>query len=300
MSTLTDQQKADIIANGGDNPVPPPSPGDDDNPEDHEEPNANPTGTPGVTDEGNPTPPPEGEKPPIEGEQPPEATPPATFTKQFPNLKGEDWPSYGPELENAYQNSFTEGMRLKGELDKALTQIRELTSAPAGPPPVPPADAPPPVPPPNQPPSGLQQTAEFQWLQSAQQAEMRRSFGSFMKIYPQVTDETNFKVFSDAVQPVTDMFARIEGRQPTYDELFPKIADVLGWQPESKDGIRGQAIKEAAASGSPSAVTPAPGRTPAVSDAEVMVFLRMNPGMSRDDAMKEIAKIKADPMAATR
>jgi hypothetical protein len=314
---LTDKQKAALVADGdvNKNPSADVNNGEDAAPDDEEELDAEQQDQveSGASEEDQIGAEDQAEKPSEdsgEGETESEETP-ATFTKQFPNLKGNDWQEYGPELETAYQNSFTEGIRLKGELDKALNRVRELETGlvaqpqppqqpVAAQPPIPPAGQPSPPLPPQAPAPGIQGTAEFQWLQSLQQAEMRRAFGDFMKVYPQVSDTDSFKVFSDAVAPVTDMFSRIEGRQPTYDELFPKIADVLGWQPAAVDGKRGQDIKDSTTHGSTVSTTAAPARGPAVSDAEMAVFLRLNPGMSRTDALKEISKIKSDPMAATR
>ena len=128
---------------------------------------------------------------------------------------------------------------------------------------------------------------------------MRTAFASFMERYPQVTDEGNFDAFKKSVSPVTDMFVRIEGRQPTYEELFPKVADVLGWQPAAVQGKKNQVIKDAVSQQRTQSASQPPSRQPEVNDAELNVYLRMNPGSKREDAVKEIARIKGDPMAAT-
>lgn len=303
MATLTDEEKIAALLGGEGETTPQPDEGNK-GAAGAEEPASGPESEEGAAEPGTEPDLTEEEKPPKEDEEegPDEAT--VTFTKKFSNLKGETWEDYGQNLEEAYQNSFTEALRLDGELKKKDAELAQLRAAVATPPPMPPDPGQ--VQPVTQPlppaqPTGIQGTPEYQWLQSQQAASMRESFGKFMEVYPQVKDTANFDAFKKALDPVTGMFVQIEGRQPTYEELFPKVADVLGWQPEKVAGNKAQTIKDTMSQSSPtSGQARIPEKEPPVSDAELTVFMRLNPSISRNDAVKEIAKIKGDPMAFTR
>lgn len=304
MATLTDEEKVTALLGGDGDTTPQPGQGDEGADAKTDEEIAAEAAAKEAAEAGGHPEPPEGEKPPEEGDEEHPAEAPATFTKKFSNLKGDDWEAYGQNLEEAYQNSFTEALRLSGELQKKddeIAQLRATDTQPVQGQPPQGAETPGQPVQPQAPNPGIQATPEFQWLQSQQTASMRASFGKFMEAYPQVKDEANFDAFKKAITPVTDMYARIEGRQPTYEELFPKVADVLGWQPEKVTGTRAQQIKDATSqNGTAGGQGRVPDREPPVSDAELTVFMRMTPGMSRADAVKEIAKIKGDPMAFTR
>ena len=228
MATLTDEEKVDALLSGTGDTTPQPGQGDSGESVKTEEEIAAEAAAEEAAEAGELPEPTEGEKPPEAGEEdePGQGTD-ATFTKKFSNLKGETWEDYGQNLEEAYQNSFTEALRLDGELkkkDAELAQLRAVVSQGPTPPaptePVNPAVQP--MQPPLAQPSGIQGTPEYQWLQSQQAASMRDSFGKFMESYPQVKDTPNFEAFKKALDPVTGMFVQIEGRQPTYEELFPE------------------------------------------------------------------------------
>lgn len=223
----------------------------------------------------------EPEKPAEEEPVLPDDDQPQSFTKQFPNLKGESWDEYGPNLEQAYDNSFKEGLRLQKELDEArkvianLPAIQEAGTSKNGTS----QDAT----------SDFTQLPEIQYIKAIQQRDMRSAFDTFAEAYPQVRETDNFTKFRDAATPIGQVFMATEGREPTYDELFPRIAQYFGWQPAEEDGRRGQALKENLSTGGMSAgPSKPPARGPKVSEAQVDAYLKMFPAKNRADAVKEL------------
>lgn len=229
------------------------------------------------------------------GEQPAVATPPEekpaegieegepespAFTKKFPNLKGDTPEEYVPHLEQAYQNSFTEALRLKKDLDEATRKL---------------AQAPPPQPPgkePETPPAveGYDQLPEVQYIKAIQQRDMKTAFDTFAQKYPQVKDEQSFTQFRNAADPLGQAFFVTEGRQPTYDELFPRIAAYLGWQTTEAAGTAGQTIKESLSTVQANSATVPKPRQPRVTDAQVDAYLKMYPNKNRADVVKELSE----------
>lgn len=265
MAEMTDEEKAALVASGGETK----------NPLDTKQPSSEEIEA--SEEQG------EGQKP----EKPADETKPEppTLTKQFSNLKGETWEEYGHELETAYQSSFTEALRIRRELDDARKVIAQLPAIQnAGQPAQPSGQVPNPA-------AGTEAilTPEIQYAKTLMQRDMRTSFDHFAEQYPQVRDETNFTRFRDAATPVGQAFLAIEGREPTYDELFPRIAAVFGWQPSEAEGKRDQALKESLAAGhSAGGQGRAPSRGPKVTDAQVSAYIRMFPSKNRADAVKEL------------
>lgn len=279
MPELTDEQK--VAALMGDeekhrNPL--------DTTQSTEEPAADAAGAPAEDNTEEP------EKPAEGGEASDEAQDNSTFTKQFTNFRGGTWEEYGPELEKAYQNSFTEALRLKKELDERTNELNEARRAIAGMPAGPGAkpDAVQTAVP------DLSQIPEVQYIRSIQQRDMRRSFDDFANKYPQVRDEANFNKFRDAATPMGQAFMAAEGREPSYDELFPFIAAAFGWTPADDDARRGSALRETIGQGRSGSgqSKPAP-KTSSVSGAQVDAYLRMFPGKNRADALKELQEAVA-------
>jgi len=231
-----------------------------------------------VGEAGKPAETPEEEKPePGIEEGEPE---PSTFTKKFPNLKGDTPEEYVPNLEQAYQNSFTEALRIKKELDEANRKLAQ-----AGPP-VPPEQKPePPTPDP------LSQSPDLQYIKAIRDRDMKMAFDKFADSYPQVRDADNFAKFRDSADPLGQAFFTTEGRQSTYDELFPRIAAYLGWQTEEADARKGQGLKESLSTVRNNSATIPKGKQPRVTDAQVDAYLKMYPGKNRNDVVKELSEV---------
>lgn len=265
MAELTDEQKAAAIAGNTAKNVDDLNKGEpakvviDESTEEHQ-----PTGEPEKPAEGI-----------EEGE--PESTQQTTFTKQFPNLKGESWDTYGSELETAYQNSFTEALRLKKDLDEARKVIANLPVSQEGSESVAVTATP-----------DYQQLPEIQYIKAIQQRDMKAAFDSFSESYSQVRDEINFNKFRDAATPVGQAFIATEGREPTYNELFPKIAAFLGWESDPDSGRKGQTIKENLSTTRTNSSAVSTNKRSKVTDAQVDTYLRMFPAKNRADAVKEL------------
>lgn len=282
---LTDEEKAALIAQGEGTP-PDPAPGtnnDDEVTTEEDEQRAN-------SDDGAPA---EEEKPedagqPADGEAPID---PDTFTKQFPNLKGESWEEYGPELETAYNNSFTEGLRLNKELERVNGELAEArrviaTGQPAGQAPQggQPATVTPGA-------TDVSQLPEIQMVRSWATQQMTTAFDKFKGQYPQVLDQDNFKKFTDAATAVGNVFISVNGREPTYDELFAAEANYFGWQPSTVDAAKGSRVRDAAAGSRVTSTSPQGQRRTRVTDAQVDAYMRMFPNKSRADVVKELEEV---------
>lgn len=233
-----------------------------------------------------------------------------TFTKQFPNLKGDTPAEYVPALEEAYSNSTNEALRLKKESDdkdglisskdQEIQNLRaQLAGQPAPATPAPPVD----------PASTVQQPAvnlaqpivpalpaptdpNLAWAKAAREKEMLDSFGKFKEKYPQAVDKDNFQTFLNASKGVEDAWKATHGGiLPTYDDLYQGIANVLRWEPIEKTAKKNDAIKTQTTQSRPNTATPPATKKPKVSDGQVDLHLRMFPGKTRDQAIKELSEV---------
>jgi len=280
MATLTDEEKAKAIAGDVEEETPAePTSESEAQPEEEKAPEA--------VEIENPES--EEEKPQEETEQPAKPAD-STFTKQFPNLKGETPEEYLPELEKAYDNSFKEALRLKKEIDdnKAIVdqakRIVEQSKTPvqqtASPtPPVPTTQS-------------LDDHPAIQYAKAKQTEDMLAAFEDFKKDYPQAIEQQNFDALTKASDGISAALTSTLGRRPTYNELFPAIAGSLGWQPVTDEAKKNNAIKENASSGrapgNQSAARPKPSK---VSNAQIDAYLKMYTSKTREEAVKELSEV---------
>lgn len=218
---------------------------------------------------------------PIEDEEP-EAS---TFTKQFPNLKGDTPEEYLTELEKTHDLSFKEALRLNEENKQLRAQLTQPTQQQA------PAPTQPEVP--TAPPAPVPQTytdPALQYAKTMQTRDMMSAFDDFKTKYPQATDQADFDRFTKASDGVAAALTSALGRTPTYSELFPAIAGSLGWAPSNP--TKDAAIKDNASSqrttGSQSPTAP---RKAKVSDAQVDAYLKMYTSKTREEAVKELSEV---------
>jgi len=290
MATLTDEERAAAVLGDVEGLAPDETPENPDNPDEPDE--VEPGGEAEVEAEEEP------EKP-EDSEEEAEAEPESSFTKQFPNLKGDTLEDYKASIEEAYDNSFKEALRLVDEnkqLREQLAQAQQqlaVVQTPQAPQPGAPAPAPsnapqPPVAPPNE-----AQTPD--WAARAVQRdkdEMLAAFDPFKKEYPLVLEPDNFKKFTDASDGVKLTMTKTLGRVPTWPELYNGIAGLLGWQPETPQAKKNAAIKAAATSSrSPSGQAPARPKPAKVSEAQVDAYLKMFTSKTREDAIKELSEV---------
>jgi hypothetical protein len=219
-----------------------------------------------------------------EPEEAAEPTPPS-LTKQFPNLKGDTWESYAKELEIAYQNSFSEALRLNNELKEKNAQVAQPAAQPDSPA-VP--DVAPVVNPTR---AELDSLPEIQYAKAQMNRDMVTSFNDFSKDYPQALEADSFDKFQKASDGVSAAFRATEGRTPTWSELYKGIAGALGWQPANATAKKDAALKDAVSSSQTVSSTAPPAKRSKVSDAEAQVYMRMK-NVSREQAVKDLSTVK--------
>jgi hypothetical protein len=227
---------------------------------------------------------------PEESEEEPEDKP-GPLTKQFPNLKGETLEEYNHSLEEAYDLSFKEALRMSQELkDNAavVAQAREIVAKGAV---EQPSEGTPQTPAPN-----LVTTAdEPDWIARGRELDreqMTNAFEPFKKTYPQVMDPENFKLFTSASDGVNQTLTAALGRKPTWPQLYDGIAGVLGWQPAKDTAKRDNAIKENAASTrAKGGGTPAPAKKSRVPEASVEAYMKMFTSKTREEAIKDLSEV---------
>lgn len=229
---------------------------------------------------------------PAEEEKPAEAeTEPETqvsFTKAFPNLKGETAEEYLPELEKAYDNSFKEALRLKKENDDLKARLTQPVQ------PVQPVDAQQQTVPqvaPNQLQDVVRALPEVQRIQANDTANMLTAFEDFKKQYPQATEQEEFNKFQTVSNGVNQSLYDLLGRQPTWTELYEGIAGTLHWDRTAPTPVKDAAIKAAGASTHTNSTTIPTAKQPRVSDAQVDTYLKMFTSKTREEAIKDLSEV---------
>jgi hypothetical protein len=289
MAKLSDKQKADAILGDveEETPVEPTNENQTDlEPEEQEATNESETVEEPVEES------PEEEKPTEEeAEAEPEAD---TFTKQFPNLKGDTLPEYKEQLETAYDNSFKEALRLNKALEEANATITALRSqAPIQPQVQPGAGQQPATP--QLPTAPLQdainELPEIQRIKAQDTQSMFSAFDDFAKAYPQAREQQPFDDFTKVSDGVSRALTARLGRIPTYPELFTAIAGTLQWQPTTPTPTKDAAIKNAGASSHTNSQTLPPARRSKVSDQQVEAYMKMYTSKTREEAVKELSEV---------
>jgi hypothetical protein len=218
------------------------------------------------------------------------------FTKQFPNLKGETLAEYVPELEKAYQNSFTEALRIKKELDDSKALVEEAKRIIAGVQTVPPPAAPenpqvpaPAAPQPNPLLLAIDEHPAIQYAKAKQNEDMFAAFDTFAKDFPQARDEDGFAAFQKASNGINQALTDTLGRVPTYLELFKGIAGSLGWQPARAK--RDAAIKDMASSPQVASTAAPISKGPKVPEASIVAYQKMLTSKTREEAIKDLSTV---------
>lgn len=204
-----------------------------------------------------------------------------TFTKQFKNLKGDTLEEYVKELENAYQNSFTEALRL----NKALEETKQVV-ANAGQPPAPVQTTPT-----NPTLAAIDSNPDVQYAKTLRERDMITAFDKFKESYPQAVEQDEFKKFTDASGGIYTALKATLGRDPTYAELYDGIAGALHWQPADKTDKKDSAIKESFASSQTTSSTQPSSKQSKVTDAEAEVYMRFT-GKNKAEAVKDLETVK--------
>lgn len=233
------------------------------------------------------------EEKPEEDEAEPEKSVDSSFTKQFPNLKGDTPEEYVPELEKAYDNSFKEALRLNQiikDQEAVVAQARAIIESQGNPNP---ATTPqnPATPVSVNPLTAIDEHPAIKYAKQKQTEDMLSAFDVFKKDYPQATEQQSFETFTKASDGVNLALTNSLGRAPTYPELFKGIAGSLGWQPLKATARRDAAIKENASSSRVVSGTAPKRKTPRVPDAAVDAYMKMYTFKTREEAVKELSEV---------
>lgn len=189
--------------------------------------------------------------------------PAKSFTKQFPNIKGDTPEEYAKNLETAYQNSTAEAMRLK----KPAPDTENKEDAPEI------------------------DTSDISSLYAKQQMDkaITEAWTDFQKQYTQTTDQTEYNKFTQVVQQLSNTILQSEKRLADPSELYRKAAVILDWQPEAptKEDKLKMAVKDGAASTrtSGSAKRTAPSK---VTEAMLALNRKWYPNKSDAEIRKEL------------
>jgi len=198
------------------------------------------------------------------------------FVKQYPNIKGDTLDEYARGIEEAYQNSTSEALRLKKLLDEA-TSINSDTSVGE-------ADDAAPITDPR-----------LLYLDQILDKDIQDSFAEFKKSHPQVNDPLEYDKFQKKVASMSTYIMQSEQRVAPASELYSMVAAILGWKPEtavdSKERLA-VAVKGTAAVSKTSSTTK-PKVKSSITDAEVAIAKNMwAGGMSDADIRKQLELAK--------
>lgn len=196
--------------------------------------------------------------------------PEATFTKEVPSIPGNTPEEYHKNLAAAYQNSTTEAMRLKGELDKKVETPTPTVQTPVVPT------------------TGDEVlTPEQLYIRGKQIEESDAAFVQVKEKYPALEDKSTYDKFVAESRALGAFIVQDQKRFPSPSELYEKTAVILGLSPDNSEAI-GSAVKDAAgaprtASG-PAAIPP----KSKVTEEHIAMNQKMYPGKSRQQIIEEL------------
>lgn len=133
------------------------------------------------------------------------------FVKEFPNIKGDSLEDYSRGLEKAYQNSTSEALRLKRELDE-LKSSEDYT-----------------------PPDNSNTSPAELYMKQKMDEEINTAYQEVVKKYPQVQEQQYYDAFTREVAVLSKTILESQGRLAPPSELYKKATAILGW--ESADEI---------------------------------------------------------------
>jgi hypothetical protein len=199
----------------------------------------------------------------------------ATFTKKFPNIKGDTPEEYFPELETAYENSTSEAIKLKQQWEDAqpvLKKAQELLATQGE--------------------SNTETQVEDLdpvqlYVKQQQDKEINAAFAEISRDYPQVLDQTEYQKFVTKANTLGRVIYETEKRVPSPQELYGMVVTTLGWNKEDNKEKLGAAIKDSAASTKTSSSTKKVTKSK-VTDGQVVTARKMFPGKSDSEIRQEL------------
>lgn len=201
----------------------------------------------------------------------------SSFTKEFPNIKGDTPEEYAKNLETAYKNSTAEALRLKGVAEAPSTTPPATPEAPAE----------------GDKPKAPVTEIDTLSLYAKQQLdkEIATAYTAFQEDYPQVTEPEKYKEFTNEVRIMSETILKSQKRLASPDELYKKAAISLGWEkqsaPDDKEKL-GMALKNKGAASKASASSKGKPPTPKISQKMLEMNRKMYPGKTDAEIVKEL------------
>lgn len=184
-----------------------------------------------------------------------EGKPEATLTTD-PG-KDLDW------YKTAYENSTTEALRLKAELDKKVETLPEVT------------------------PTGEVPTPEQLYIRQKQNEEITAAFSEVSAKYPQLKDKATYDKFVEQANVLGRVIVETDKRFPSPKELYDKTVVILGLQPDNSEAL-GAAIKTGAETPRTSSGPAAIPQKSKVTEEMITMNLKMYPKKSRQEIIEEL------------
>lgn len=189
------------------------------------------------------------------------------FVKQVPSIVGDTEEEYRKNLETAYQQSTAEALRLKGEND-----VLKTTDASETPETTEPVDP------------------RLLYLDKLLNKDIQTAFAEFKKSYPQVDDPAEYAKFTTEATALSNYY-QSKNQILTGEDLYPKVAAILGWQkesaPDSKDKL-GMALKDKGATSKTTSSAAAIPTKSKVTAEMIAANKLMYPNKSEDEIRKEL------------
>lgn len=189
--------------------------------------------------------------------------PEATLTNEVPPEPAKDLNWY----KTAYENSTTEAMRLKAELDKKV----ETPPPPAVLPPV----------------TDEVLTPEQLYIRQKQNEEITEAFNDITTKYPDLKDKPTYDKFVAEANVLGRVIVETEKRFPSPKELYDKTVVIMGLQPDNSEAL-GSALKDSAATPRTVSGPAAPAPQSKVTEAMIAMNLKMYPTKSRQEIIEEL------------
>lgn len=196
-----------------------------------------------------------------EGDQITEDDSQESFTKKFPNLKGETPEEYAKSLEEAYENSTAEFQKLRQQAPIPEPQAEPTDGAPT---------------------SWTELYAQQKLAEEANSA-----YTELVKEFPQAADQDSpvYQQFVKEVDTLSKTIMASQSRLAPPAELYRKAAVILGWEsnsPTQGDELKSK-LKEGASVTRTNSATKKTGPSK-VTDEEVAMYRKLNPTTEKSDS----------------
>lgn len=201
------------------------------------------------------------------------------LVKKFPNIQGDSWENYAKSLEAAYENSTAEAIRLKRQLESSSDDSESDEDSDD-----------------SQTKVDLNNPLNL-YMKQKMDEEIATAFSDFQKAHPQVNDPNEYEKFRVQVNTLSQVIRQSESRLAPPAELYNKAAVILGWEAEDKPNKKEEldmALKNKASSSKTTSKSKPKAKSGSkISDGEVALFRKLNPGTTKtdNDIREELEKV---------